>query len=370
MRGLRHELVRLHDASARRGRRSSSRSPRCAGWSRASSRRARVGSWSSTWLQCTVTASPGFQMRTAEPTRSTTPAASLPTTWNGWSWRAPHTLSRPSRCRNPNVGQRLEDRRPHGVEVDRRRHHRDERLVGRELGQRDLVDVHRLPRVLLLRRARPANISCSSARTTAARNDVREREGGELVAGRSVDDRGADRARSRRHGGRTVADPPRTRDTIGSRPLLSPLGGPPCPVPSSSRPPAPHRQALRRARRRSRPPTSAVTRSPPRSPGRGSAGDQVDYVLIGQVLQAGAGQMPARQAAVKGGIPMTVPSMTRQQGVPLGHQRDLPRRPDDPGRRRRGRRRRRHGVDDQGARTSCRRRARATAWATASCSTR
>jgi len=42
----------------------------------------------------------------------------------------------------------------------------------------------------------------------------------------------------------------------------------------------------------------------------GIAGDQVDYVLLGQVLQAGAGQMPARQAAVKGGIPMSVPSMT------------------------------------------------------------
>jgi len=36
----------------------------------------------------------------------------------------------------------------------------------------------------------------------------------------------------------------------------------------------------------------------------------VDYVLLGQVLQAGAGQMPARQAAVNGGIPMSVPSMT------------------------------------------------------------
>ena len=42
----------------------------------------------------------------------------------------------------------------------------------------------------------------------------------------------------------------------------------------------------------------------------GITGDQVDYVLLGQVLQAGAGQMPARQAAVKGGIPMSVPSMT------------------------------------------------------------
>jgi acetyl-CoA C-acetyltransferase len=44
---------------------------------------------------------------------------------------------------------------------------------------------------------------------------------------------------------------------------------------------------------------------------RGGVGaEQVDYVLLGQVLQAGAGQMPARQAAVKAGIPMSVPSMT------------------------------------------------------------
>jgi acetyl-CoA C-acetyltransferase len=41
----------------------------------------------------------------------------------------------------------------------------------------------------------------------------------------------------------------------------------------------------------------------------GITGDQVDYVVLGQVLQAGAGQMPARQAAVKGGIPMSVPSL-------------------------------------------------------------
>ena len=44
---------------------------------------------------------------------------------------------------------------------------------------------------------------------------------------------------------------------------------------------------------------------------RGGVGaEQVDYVLFGQVLQAGAGQMPARQAAVRAGIPMSVPSMT------------------------------------------------------------
>jgi acetyl-CoA C-acetyltransferase len=42
----------------------------------------------------------------------------------------------------------------------------------------------------------------------------------------------------------------------------------------------------------------------------GISGDQVQYVIMGQVLQAGAGQMPARQAAVKAGIPMNVPSLT------------------------------------------------------------
>ncbi|WP_157249938.1 acetyl-CoA C-acetyltransferase [Nonomuraea typhae] len=38
--------------------------------------------------------------------------------------------------------------------------------------------------------------------------------------------------------------------------------------------------------------------------------DQVEYVIMGQVLQAGAGQIPSRQAAAKAGIPMTVPSLT------------------------------------------------------------
>ena len=45
--------------------------------------------------------------------------------------------------------QRLEDRRPHGVVVDRARHHRDERLARPELGRGDLVDVQALARVLL-----------------------------------------------------------------------------------------------------------------------------------------------------------------------------------------------------------------------------
>ena len=42
---------------------------------------------------------------------------------------------------------------------------------------------------------------------------------------------------------------------------------------------------------------------------RVSAAD-VEYVIMGQVLQAGAGQMTARQAAVKAGISMDVPSLT------------------------------------------------------------
>ncbi|NYG60614.1 acetyl-CoA C-acetyltransferase [Nocardioides daedukensis] len=42
----------------------------------------------------------------------------------------------------------------------------------------------------------------------------------------------------------------------------------------------------------------------------GVAGDQVDYVIMGHVIQAGAGQITARQASVKGGIPMNVPAIT------------------------------------------------------------
>jgi acetyl-CoA C-acetyltransferase len=38
--------------------------------------------------------------------------------------------------------------------------------------------------------------------------------------------------------------------------------------------------------------------------------EQVDYVILGQVLQGGQGQITARQAAVKAGVPMTVPALT------------------------------------------------------------
>ena len=41
----------------------------------------------------------------------------------------------------------------------------------------------------------------------------------------------------------------------------------------------------------------------------GVAPDEVQHVIIGQVLMAGQGQVPSRQAAVKAGIPMSVPSV-------------------------------------------------------------
>ena len=41
----------------------------------------------------------------------------------------------------------------------------------------------------------------------------------------------------------------------------------------------------------------------------GVAPDEVDHVIMGQVLMAGQGQVPARQAAVKAGIPMRVPAV-------------------------------------------------------------
>jgi acetyl-CoA C-acetyltransferase len=42
----------------------------------------------------------------------------------------------------------------------------------------------------------------------------------------------------------------------------------------------------------------------------GLEGNEVDYVIMGQVLQAGAGQAPARQAAVGAGLPIQVPADT------------------------------------------------------------
>ncbi len=42
----------------------------------------------------------------------------------------------------------------------------------------------------------------------------------------------------------------------------------------------------------------------------GVSGDQIGEVILGQVLTAGAGQNPARQAVIKSGLPQGVPAMT------------------------------------------------------------
>jgi acetyl-CoA C-acetyltransferase len=42
----------------------------------------------------------------------------------------------------------------------------------------------------------------------------------------------------------------------------------------------------------------------------GVSGDQVDYLIMGQVILAGAGQNPARSAGIAAGLPMSIPSIT------------------------------------------------------------
>ena len=92
-------------------------------------------------------------------------------------------------------------------------------------------------------------------------------------------------------------------------------------------------------------------------------------MLLGQVLQAGAGQMPARQAAVKAGIPMTVPSIGLNKvclsGIDAIYLADQMIQAGDADVVVAG------GMESMTRRrTSCRTRVRATAWATASWSTR
>ena len=75
--------------------------------------------------------------------------------------------------------------------------------------------------------------------------------------------------------------------------------------------------------------------------------DQVDYVVMGQVLRAGTGQITARQAAIAAGIPKEVPALNVDKVCLSGTTRDRARRPDDPGGRGRDRGGGRDGVDDE-----------------------
>ena len=99
----------------------------------------------------------------------------------------------------------------------------------------------------------------------------------------------------------------------------------------------------------------------------GSKAESVDEVLMGHVLQGGMGQAPARQAALKGGLPDTVAATDDQQGLRLGaegrHARRAPRSRRGRGRRHR---RRRHGEHVERPDYLLRRRAPATGSATAS----
>ncbi len=57
-------------------------------------------------------------------------------------------------------------------------------------------------------------------------------------------------------------------------------------------------------------PSSARPSSPTCSSAPSSSGDQIGEVILGQVLTAGSGQNPARQAVVKSGLPQSVPALT------------------------------------------------------------
>ena len=91
--------------------------------------------------------------------------------------------------------------------------------------------------------------------------------------------------------------------------------------------------------------------------------DQVEAVIYGQVLQAGQGQIPSRQAQIKGGIPKEVPSETINKVCASGHALGRPARPGGPRRRPRRRRRRRHGVDVERSLPAPRAPASASGWA-------
>ena len=70
-----------------------------------------------------------------------------------------------------------------------------------------------------------------------------------------------------------------------------------------------HREDVRRARRRSSAADLGGVAIAAALERAGVAPDEVDHVFMGQVLLAGQGQVPSRQAAVKAGIPMSTPSV-------------------------------------------------------------
>ena len=185
--------------------------------------------------------------------------------------------------------------------------------------------------------AMPSNISCSSAFTSAPRTVAGSGSAAISSAGRTVEDRRSRMASISRRSWpigsyRPVAGP--NHPSLHCRPSLQrhdvlPGGGPMSGsvIVGSARTPIGKlsgafagfsadgpRWRCHQGRARAR---------------RASAPEQVDYVLMGQVLQAGQGQITRARPRSKAGIPMTRARDDHQQGLPVGHQRDLPRRPDD-----------------------------------------
>ena len=130
------------------------------------------------------------------------------------------------------------------------------------------------------------------------------------------------------------------------------------------------RTPRRRARARAPPSSSASSPPPPPSSAPASSPGDIDYAVIGQVVQAGAGHIPSRQVTLGVGRARGDRLRHDQQGLRLGHARRRAGRPD-------GARRRSAPRCSRAAWSRCRTRptcscarARATASATASCSTR
>ena len=94
--------------------------------------------------------------------------------------------------------------------------------------------------------------------------------------------------------------------------------------------------------------------------------EQISEVILGQVLTAGSGQNPARQALIKAGLPQFRSRDDDQQGVRLGPEGGDARRAGGALRRRRHRHRRRPGKHERVAARAARARATASGWATPS----
>ena len=280
-------------------------------------------------------------------------------------------------------GQRLEDRGPHGVEVDGAGHHRHVGLVGGQLGDGDLADVERLARVLVRRMSSPSNIadlvaagrrrpgrtrgagwrpisspdapdwmaernSCMGCEDSPPRHSTRARG----LAGRS--------GRSRRLAGSAVVGRLGRGRIMGPSSWRAQWGSPPdlaarprrssCPDPSSSQGPAPRSASssgalggfaateLGRLRHRRRP-----SSGPASSPSRSTTSSWARCIQAGRRPDH---RPPGRR---QGRHPDDRAGHHRQQGVPVRAQHHLPGRPADQRRRGRHRRGRRHGVDDPGA---------------------